>query len=99
MGMAELLDAVREVQAVDWDSLTPCCEVMHDPARRVRCDRPAAWILRTRCHCGISEITLLCDPCMEKVRRRQMRFTCDGCGCVNAQVHNEAQPLVPLGVS
>jgi hypothetical protein len=63
------------------DMRPPCEAIDHlDPAGApVRCDEPATWIVRTRCHCGHIETALLCDDCADV---SPDQFLCDACSCL-----------------
>ena len=67
------------------DLAVPCETVeFHGPACAPQhCDRPAAWIVRTTCHCQHVEIDLLCDRHYNLIGSSGHAFMCSGCRCIN----------------
>lgn len=76
MHQAVIEPAVVGVTEVDLEHET-CCEFVRRPTYEPICDRPAEWVLRTRC-CGLC--ALGCDPHVIKYMALDRLFVCKHCG-------------------
>lgn len=77
----------------------PCEAIWDDREGHHHCSKDASWVVRTVCHCGHTEVDLLCDEhyqtmvSLPEAGGEFWRFICSACGCHGRSVSRHAEPL------